>query len=227
MIQMHYNRARLTATEIAYEEIKSAILRSDLLPGQRISIEDWQKKLNISRTPIREAMRRLQGENLIEQEVNGWLFIKQISEKEIIDLYAVRTALEELAIVEAIQAATSDDLDQLRRLQEDMHKYRDTHLVPDIGREVHSLIYDISGNSINQAMIQSLQTQIDRYRYLSTSRDSIRSQTAVSEHQEILLAVLNKDTVSARQLMLKHINNSRDNALSSLRWLKGGISIEK
>jgi DNA-binding GntR family transcriptional regulator len=100
-------------------------------------------------------------------------------------------------------------------------------IIMGIGREVHSLIYDISGNSINQAMIQSLQTQIDRYRYLSTSRDSSRSQTAVTEHQEILLAVLNKDTVSARQLMLKHINNSRDNALSSLRSLKGGISREK
>jgi DNA-binding GntR family transcriptional regulator len=226
MMEMQISRTRLTATEIAYEEIKSAILRSELLPGQRISMEDWQNKLNISRTPIREAMRRLQGEQLIEQEVNGWLYIKQISEKEIIDLYAVRSALEELAIVEAIKRATPDDLEQLRRLQSDMEKYKDTHLVPDIGREVHSLIYDISDNIINQGMIRTLQTQIDRYRYLSTSSEN-RSEIAVEEHQEILHAILNKDTTRARELMYKHINNSKDTALSSLRLLKGGVTIEK
>jgi DNA-binding GntR family transcriptional regulator len=220
--KLTFTRTRFTAAEIAYDEIKSAILRSELIPGQRISLEDWQNKLNISRTPIREAIRRLQGEQLIEQEVNGWLYVKQISEKEIIDLYSVRSALEELAIVEAIERATPEDLDQLRSLQYDMEKNKGTHLVPDIGREFHSLIYEISGNSINQGMIQTLQSQIDRYRYLGTSRDLSRSKTAVDEHEGILLAVLNKDTDKARDLMHKHIINSRDTALASLRLLKEG-----
>jgi DNA-binding GntR family transcriptional regulator len=222
---MSYTRTRLTSTELACEEIKSAILRAELLPGQRISLEEWQTKLGISRTPIREAIRRLQGEQLIEQEMNGWLFVKQISEKEIIDLYSVRASLEELAIVEGIQRATNDDLEQLRRLQNDMEINKGTQLVPDIGREFHSFIYEISGNFINQGMLQTIQSQIDRYRYLGTSTDSTRNNIAVDEHQDILLAVLNKDTDYARTLMRKHIINSRDTAIASLRSLKREVEI--
>ena len=210
---------RKTAADFAYEKMKSAIIYGDIIPGQRINIEKWEKKLGVSRTPIRESLRKLEAEQLVNQGTNGWLFVNKISEQEVNNLYAVRIALEELAIEEAIIESTTDDIEQLRLLQVKMEQNKNSSEIPNIGKEFHELIYEISRNDTNIQIIKSLQSQIDRYRYLGTSLDSNRGKSAVEEHQEILEAVLARDIGKARRTIRSHILNSKHTVLNSLSKL--------
>ena len=199
---------RKTAVEYAYKELKEAIIRGELSPGQRIYIEEWQERLGVSRTPIREAIRKLEAQQLIEKETNGWLYVKKISEEDIRNLYSVRLALEELAIVEAIERASSNEIENLLD-------------IPKLGKNFHAMIYKFSRNPINQEMIKTIQTQIDRYRYLSTAVEKNRSQQAIEEHKAILRAILARDVENAKKLMRLHILNSRDTVIQSLQKAGG------
>lgn len=212
---------RKTAVEYAYKELKEAIIRGELSPGQRIYIEEWQERLGVSRTPIREAIRKLEAQQLIEKETNGWLYVKKISEEDIRNLYSVRLALEELAIVEAIERASSNEIEQLRFLQRSMEQSKNLLDIPKLGKNFHAMIYKFSRNPINQEMIKTIQTQIDRYRYLSTAVEKNRSQQAIEEHKAILRAILARDVENAKKLMRLHILNSRDTVIQSLQKAGG------
>ena len=196
---------RKTAVEYAYKELKEAIIRGELSPGQRIYIEEWQERLGVSRTPIREAIRKLEAQQLIEKKRTVGSYVKKISEEDIRNLYSVRLALEELAIVEAIERASSNEIEQLRFLQRSMEQSKNLLDIPKLGKNFHAMIYKFSRNPINQEMIKTIQTQIDRYRYLSTAVEKNRSQQAIEEHKAILRAILARDVENAKKLMRLHI----------------------
>ena len=139
-------------------------------------------------------------------------------------MFAVRLALEDLALTEAAAALTPDLLEELRLRLERMDKAERTRRedVAEGGRAFHDILYQAAGNSINDAILRGLQVKVDRYRYIATGRGSRRQRQAVDEHKAILQALRQGEVESARRAMRAHLEGSQREVLRVLQLKPGG-----
>lgn len=209
---------RVSARDLAYQGVRDAIVKGVLRPGESISEDVLAQALQVSRTPLREALERLQGDALVERAHNGRLFVCGVSAEEATDLFAVRIALEDLAITEASAKMTDEVLEQLRFLLDRMIVASSTlrEDVAEGGHDFHDTIYRAAGNPINQAVLGRLQAQIDRYRFISTRAAETRRGKAVSEHETIYSALHARDINAARQAMHEHLLHARESVVRAL-----------
>lgn len=218
----------MTARKYAFLMLQEAIVRNRLKPGTWLSEEHLSNVLNISRTPVREALLELHSNKLIERGDNGRLYVKRLTVKEALDLYAVREALEELVITQAAQNLKEIDLVQLKIELENMRRADEGSVREDVGdrgRKFHELLYSIADNEVTMDLLQKLQPRFDRYRYVSTSTGKKRTTKAIEEHELIYEALSRRDVNKARELMRKHIQNSKQTviqALQNITDLEGG-----
>lgn len=214
------NTNQVTARMHVLGVLKEGIVRNRLVPGTWLSEEHLSSVLNVSRTPVREALLELHTNQLIERANNGRLYVKQLTVKEALDIYSVREVLEDLVITQASQNLTEVDL---ARLMMEVEKMRITDSgtvkgdVGDSGRNFHELLYSIANNDVTQDILQMIQPRFNRYRYFSTSTGKKRTSKAINEHEEIYLALRERDVNKARHLMREHINNSRQSVLQALQ----------
>ena len=206
---------RQSAARMSREQIEWRIVRGNLKPEEELSIQALCEQLEVSRTPVREALRELLAKGLVEQRINGRFYVAAVSQTDIENVYAVRAALEQLALAQAIERATDNQLLELKTLSETMVALQDLTVVPDLGRDFHGTVMRLSQNTVANSMMGFLQARIDQYRYLSTTSMD-RSQAAVKEHVALANAVVDRDIVRARTLLEQHINSSRLSALKSL-----------
>jgi len=211
---------RLSAKDFVYFEIKKRIIEGVLEPDQSINEESLASELNISRTPIREAMQRLEIEELIVRLPNGRLKVAPVSVQEVEELFTVRSLLEGLVAREAAIKAKEDDIQTLRRLTEQIVKAYEDDRREDVvfyGSEFHSYLYQISGNKTATKMLNQLKDHISRYRRIGPTRNYERSRKAAEEHQAMFEAIANRDPALAEQLMREHIKNSMEAAVQSIK----------
>ncbi len=105
-----------TAAETAYAVLREAILTNTLTPGARLRADDLAKQLGVSKTPVREALRKLQAENLISVNSGNTLTVKVLSEKQLLEIYYTREALEGMAARLAAENAGQMDLIDMRAI---------------------------------------------------------------------------------------------------------------
>ncbi len=208
---------RQSVRDLIYASLRGAISRGSLAPGQMLSEEQLSTSLNVSRTPLREALQRLTTEGLIERADNGRINVKNVSLKEASHLYAVRSVLEQLAAREACLHMTPEGLARLKSafgqmLTDENDPNRD---VADSGGSFHEIMLQIADNPINLRLLANLQVLISRYRYLSTGRAK-RTHHAVEEHEAILSALAAGDADAAAEAMRIHIEESFASVRSAL-----------
>src|SRR5687768_7582461 len=104
------SRTRTSGAHFVYVELKRQILDLELNPGERLYEPGLSKALNVSRTPLREAVRRLIAENLLEQQPTGGVVVPKLDPREVVELYDVRASLEGLMAAAACERATESDL---------------------------------------------------------------------------------------------------------------------
>lgn len=219
------NSNRLATRELVLATLQEAIVRSYLKPGTWLSEEQLSSMLKVSRTPIREALFQLQSNELVERGENGRLYVRELSVKEALDLYAVRESLDELVVIKAAENMTHVDLSSLYVEIERMKiaaQGPDFGDVGDGGRMFHELLYSIADNQVAKYVLSTLQPRFDRYRYLSTGTGKQRSTLAIKEHEEIYLALSEKDVLTARKLMKEHLENSKRTVIKMLTKLMEG-----
>lgn len=197
--------------DIVYERLRKAILEGKIKPGERIIEKEYADKLNISRTPVREALRKLEIEGFVKHIPRKGVVVKGFSFKDIIEIYEIRKSLESLAVKHAIQNITDEEVEKLKTLvekAEEAEKMRKFEEVFEIANEFHQNILITSSMPRLKNMINTLQEYLERFRRVTMSKDS-RRLSALKEHRDILNAIIDRDVQKAEELVHKHIESSK------------------
>ena len=179
--------------------------RGDVLTETRLSDE-----LGVSRTPIREALRRLEQEHMIEIGSKGAVVVG-ISEDDIDIIYEVRSRIEGIASRLAAERASAEDVDGLRQtieLQEFYTAKGNAEKIKNEDNDFHKMIYDLSGCMPLADTLESLHKKVVKYRRASLS-DSSHSEEALAEHRAIMEAIASHDADAAESATILHVENAR------------------
>jgi len=205
---------RVSGGEVVYSELKRRILSLDLAPGQRLKESELADELRVSRTPLREAIKLLVAEDLLEQLPTGGVVVPDLAVKDIDELYTCRSALEAIQAAEAARNATNSDLAAMRAIVE-----RNALLVGlaedamNAGHSLHELIGDIAGHTWASRLHEQVDGHMARYRRLSNSTQERRDQ-ALQEHRDIVDAIAARDPERSAQVARDHVLAARDQAVS-------------
>jgi DNA-binding GntR family transcriptional regulator len=198
---------KTTLSDRVYETLRRDILANRLPPGTPLQEETLAKSLEVSRGPIREAIRRLASEGLASVMPRRGAVVSSLSREEFLNAYQVREALEIMAIKIATPRLKAADLDELTQLHETMERaaaQADTSLFFDCNAAFHLLFVTRSSNRLLQEMYAALVDQMGRYRMRSmTLRGGM--QRSCEEHRGILEAVVRADPEAAARLLSEHI----------------------
>lgn len=224
---------RLSTKDYAYYEIKLRIISGEFEPDQQVIEESLASDLEISRTPLREALTRLEIEELLIRLPNGRLKVAPITVQEVEEIFVVRSHLEGIIAKQATLNANAKDLQHLSMLTQQIVQAAADSRKEDVlyyGSQFHSYLYDISRNRTAFKLLNQLNDHISRYRRLGPIRSADRSKKAANEHQSIFNYIAAGDAEGAEREMQLHIQNSLSTAIESIeeylkeRLAKGEIS---
>jgi DNA-binding GntR family transcriptional regulator len=196
--------------ESPYERIKSAILSGELQPGQalvELSLADW---CQVSRTPIREALGRLQQDGLVERGDRGWM-VRETSPEQILDIYETRIALEATAARLAAERRTTHDLMAMRRLATRMVDSAPENLAEKaaLSAQFHHALWRASHNESLIDILERLSMHLGRYPETTLAYPG-RWDIAIAEHEQIISAISGRDSELAEKLATEHYAGARD-----------------
>ena len=205
-----------SASDYAYLMIRSSILNQKYSMGSQLKEVTISKELGITRTPIREAIIRLEREGMVETFHNRGAFVVRLSKREIKELYEIREALETKAISLGYRKASRDEITHIRDGLLKREKLVRGNLPQDYFGKVLDFHFEIIKLSNNEKMIsiwKSLDSQLSLVRSSSTMIGK-RYIEALKEHKEILSSLAKGNCRKTEQLMKAHIAKSRDNLLA-------------
>ena len=202
--------SRKTIAAIVQERIREAILSGVLAAGSRIDQNRLADDLNVSLVPVREALKKLEGEGFVQIVPRRGAFVSETSLDDMTDLYFTRSLLEGQAAYHAADRLTAADLAQLDGLMVQMGDALDKHdfaRFMDCNRRFHFIIYDAAGSRYLANMIRSLWELAERYRYRYMF---LKDQGPViqGEHQQILDACHAQDKKALRDAIVYHMNQT-------------------
>lgn len=196
--------------EIVYEQLKTAVLTGAYSVGERLLEHELAAELGVSRTPVREALRRLESEGLLEARPKQGLVVREYTDDDIREIYMIREALESLAAEFAAINATEDDIVQLERLVCEMDEL-DGQVSSARALEVHRHFSEAYNRASHMPtlvrLIESLKDQMARFRNVSLS-GALRRRVAREEHGELLDALKRRDPKRASELTHTHIRHA-------------------
>jgi DNA-binding GntR family transcriptional regulator len=195
-------------------QLEAAIISGQLAPGTKISEQGLARELKVSRGPLREAIRRLEGRKLIERTVNIGARIAKLSVGDLHDLLIVREALEGIACRYAATAMSDEEIDALKKLLE--QHGRQTNIRKGVGYYQEAKDFDfhfqIIKGSKNKRLVDMLCGELydllRLYRYKSSTREG-RTKAAYLEHKRIVDALFARNPDEAENAMRQHIRNAR------------------
>ncbi len=198
--------------EIVYEQLKLQILTGRIAPGTRMMEVELAEDLGVSRTPVREAIRKLEKEALVVIEPRRGAYVSDISVKEMVDTLVVREDLEALAASLAAKRITKEELEGLEKKVTDYSEAiasGDMEQIIRADESFHHRIVALSGNKALIQLFSSVQELSLRFRYLYYE-DFTRYENMPVEHKEILEAIRSGDSDAARIVSDNHVKKLKD-----------------
>ena len=206
----------LPLRDVVFQTLRQAILRGELKPGERLMEIHLAQKLGVSRTPVREAIRKLELEGLVLMIPRKGAVVAEITVTDLEDVLEVRMALEELAVKLACKKITKEQLDEIRQREETFRKSLygdDVAACAQADMEFHDTIYAATGNSRLVQILNNLREQMYRYR-MEYLKDRQSHSVLVREHEEILNALSARDAEKALDMTISHIERQRDHIMN-------------
>jgi len=213
--------------ELVLEAIREAIINGTLKPRERLMEIQLAEELGVSRTPVREALRKLELEDFIVMLPRKGAYVADISFKDIADVFEIRAALESLAAGLAAERITDEELEELERnLVEKAEAIisNDLEKLVEVDTKFHETIYNASRNERLKTIINNLREQIQRFRTTSLAYPG-RMKQSLAEHRSIVEAIQSRDVQLARHLAQEHIENAENSMIEAIK--KGGLPFEK
>lgn len=208
--------ARVSGADLAYTRLREQIISGTLKPGARITEPELAADLGLSRTPIREALRRLEAEALVQALNNGGTIVTPLDADSVQHIGLLRSRIESLLARQATLRISEEELAELERIVKLGHRLvDDDEEVLRLGKEFHQIINRASENIWGQAMLRQIIGHVDRVRSLSTANPG-RSEVAVAEHDRIFRALQSRDPDLVEQEVRGHIERGLDSAEVSL-----------
>lgn len=213
------NEQYLPLRETVYKKLRRQILTGELKPGERLMEIHLAKKLDVSRTPIREAIRKLENEGLVRIIPRSGAQVAQISEKELEDVLEVRRSLDALSAKLACRRMTDADRKKLREACqhfEDVTLEGDSVAIAEADVAFHDVIVEASGNRRLIEIIHNLADQMYRYRF-EYIKDDANYEQLIREHRQLTEAIATGDEDTAVQVSHRHIDRQEAAILALLK----------
>lgn len=221
-----------TITDAVYEQVKLDIVSGVFIPGQRLFEGDLAKNLDVSRTPVRDAMIRLEQDGLITTKPHRGIFVRKLTRKDIQDYYQTRAVLEGLGAKLATINAKEEDLQKLKDILEEMRNVLELNKDLESFKEIvlinnkfHELIFIIADNDVLAQIRDTLSSPIALVRSTSWLNKD-RKMEVWQEHAKIVSAILAKNAELAQKRTEEHIYNAWKSAVSNLKSLKDPEGLE-
>jgi DNA-binding GntR family transcriptional regulator len=194
-----------TTADAVYQVLRRGIVDGALPPGERLRSDALANELRVSRTPVREALRKLEAEGLVAH-FGSRFAVRAFSEQDLTELFYVREALEGMAARLAAENATPSEIAEIRELLDDMDAVRrrgDIAALRQLTGEFHQLVCRAAHNN---RLLQSLQALLDQVRQIRTSTLYIagRPSAALGEHRNLLRAIEARDGERAEKVAREH-----------------------
>jgi DNA-binding GntR family transcriptional regulator len=208
----------LPLRDVVFNTLRQAILTGELKPGERLMEIHLADRLGVSRTPIREAIRKLELEGLVVMIPRKGAQVAKITEKNLKDVLEVRKALDMLAVRLACQRMGEEDKKELKKACDDFAKVVQNNNTKDITEadvRFHDIILKSTGNDRLLQLVNNLAEQMYRYR-LEYIKDSAYHNRLVQEHIAIYHAIINKEEEKAAEAAAIHIDNQEQTIIKHL-----------
>ncbi len=203
--------------EMVFESLREAIILGRLKPGERLMEIQLAEEMGVSRTPVREAIRKLELEGFVAMVPRKGAYVAGVTVKDIADVFEVRAALEGLAAGLAAERITDEEMDQLEMSLVKINvSGDDISAIVEVDSTFHDLIYKTSRNHRLLHIITLLAEQIFRFRMTSLSQPG-RLKIAIDEHKKIVEAICDRNVDLAQHLAREHMENAEQNLLDALR----------
>lgn len=198
--------------EMVYEELKMQILKGSIIPGTRMMEVELAEEMGVSRTPIREAIRKLEKEGLVTIEPRRGAYASMISTEDMVEILEVRQDLEGLAAFFAADRMTKSQMDELREVSNSYNEaVRQGNMEAMIKHDTrfHHIIVESCRNKILVQMIEQLQELVLRFRYIYYDNFK-RAENMPEEHEAIVAAISEGDADKARAAADIHIERLKE-----------------
>lgn len=205
--------------EVVYESLRRTIISGVIPAGERIVEKEYAERLNISRTPVREALRLLEMEELVEYLPRTGVVVKRISVEDAIEIYKIRHSLEVLASINAMDNITEEeikDIENLLDITEQKNKEGDVEEVIRLFGVFNTKIYEASRMKRLANMISRLNEYLQRFRNISISENE-RREKALREHRLILKAIAEKNKDQIDDIIKKHLEDSIEIVIAEMK----------
>ena len=212
----------LPLRDVVFNTLRQAILRGELKPGERLMEIQLANKLGVSRTPIREAIRKLELEGLVLMIPRRGAEVAEITEKSLRDVLEVRGALEELAVKLACQKITDAQIQELRVAEKAFElalQSGDVTTYAEADVKFHDVIYIATDNQRLIQLLSNLREQMYRYRVEYLKREEAH-ETLLIEHKRIIETIAKRDMDAAVDAVCQHIDNQVSAVIDTIRMKK-------
>ncbi len=213
------NIRNMSIREKAYYLLRDAIIDGSLKPGERLVEDSLAAQYNVSRTPLREAIHKLEMEGFLQRLPSRGLIVAELSGKEVEELYQVRGYLEGLAVHEFTAHMTPEGrrtVETLRQSVAGYHENGEQEKVLDSCKQLHRFVRENCGHKICREYIEKMDLHIARYRRLGV-RQAGRVEQAYQEHLAIMDAMLAGDAQTAEDAMRGHVLNSGNVVIDAIK----------
>lgn len=201
--------------EVVCETLREAIVDGVLKPGERLMEIQLAEELGVSRTPVREAIRKLELEGFVIMIPRRGTYVADLSIKDINEVFEVRTALEVLAAGLAAERITEEELEQMERLLVSIGEYiekGDLEKIVEVDSTFHDILYQATRNDRLVQIINNLREQLTRFRSISMAYPG-RLKNTLEEHSRLVEALAARDHELAERLATEHMENSEQTLL--------------
>lgn len=212
----------LPLRDVVFNTLRQAILRGELKPGERLIEIQLANKLGVSRTPIREAIRKLELEGLVLMIPRKGAEVADITEKSLRDVLEVRKVLEELSVQLACEKMTEEEIEELKVAAEEFKqtlKSADVTEIAEADVHFHDIIYTASGNQKLIQILNNLREQMYRYR-VEYLKEEEAYPKLIAEHEALIRCIKKREKEEAMKIMCRHIDNQVETVMGVIRTKK-------
>ncbi len=201
------------------EHLQNLIIEGILAPGTKLNEREVCERLGISRTPLREAMKVLASEGLIEISPNRGAFVSKMSDTEVWETFEMMSGLEALSGELAAERISPAEIAEIKALHDAMLKCRAEHDLPGYysrNQTIHNKINEAARNSVLRQMYLSVNRRLQTHRFKSNFKET-KWDRAIKEHEEMVASLETRDGKRLAAILRQHLLDKRDSVMEDLR----------
>ncbi|MBP2072330.1 MULTISPECIES: GntR family transcriptional regulator [Thermoanaerobacterium] len=210
--------------DIVFDYMKNAIITGEFKPGERLMEVQLAEKLGVSRTPVREAIRKLELDGLVVMVPRKGAYVSDLSTKDLLNAFEVRQSLEGLAASLAAERITDDELNKLKEILDKFYEgiaENNTEKLIKYDQEFHDCIFNASRNEKLVQIMNNLQEHVHRFR-VKYINDYRKSKKLYQEHKKILESLEMRNAENAQKWAEKHIQNFQNDLVKDMKHFSNG-----